>query len=112
MKQVALGSQGLRVPAIGLGCMGMSDFYGSSSEAQNLRVLDRAAHIGCTFWDTSDVYGPFTNERLLAKAVAGRRAQIILDVAHRNLRAFLDEQLDRSEADPPDAAGDDSNLDS
>ncbi|MCP4627554.1 MAG: aldo/keto reductase [bacterium] len=65
MKQINLGSQGLRVPAIGLGCMGMSDFYGSSSEAQNLCVLDRAADIGCTFWDTSDMYGPFTNEILL-----------------------------------------------
>jgi aryl-alcohol dehydrogenase-like predicted oxidoreductase len=78
MKQIYLGSQGLRVPAIGLGCMGMSDFYGSSSESQNLRVLDRAAEIGCTFWDTSDMYGPFTNEILLAKALKGRRDQITL----------------------------------
>ncbi len=78
MKQIPLGSQGLRVPAIGLGCMGMSDFYGSSSDAQNLRVLDRAAEIGCTFWDTSDMYGPFTNEVLLSKAMAGRRSQITL----------------------------------
>ena len=78
MKQVNLGSQGLRVPAIGLGCMGMSDFYGSSSEAQNLCVLDRAADIGCTFWDTSDMYGPFTNEILLSKALKGRRDQITL----------------------------------
>lgn len=78
MKQVTLGSQGLRVPAIGLGCMGMSDFYGSSSEAQNLSVLDRAANIGCTFWDTSDMYGPFTNEILLSKALKGRRDKIIL----------------------------------
>ena len=78
MKQVNLGSQGLRVPAIGLGCMGMSEFYGSSSEAQNLRVLDRAADIGCTFWDTSDMYGPFTNEVLLSKALKGRRDQITL----------------------------------
>ena len=78
MKQVSLGSQGLRVPAIGLGCMGMSDFYGSSSEAENLAVLDRAAEIGCTFWDTSDMYGPFTNELLLAKALRGRRDQITL----------------------------------
>jgi aryl-alcohol dehydrogenase-like predicted oxidoreductase len=78
MKQVNLGSQGLRVPAVGLGCMGMSDFYGSSSEAQNLRVLDRAAEIGCTFWDTSDMYGPFTNEILLSKALKGRRGQITL----------------------------------
>lgn len=78
MKQIDLGSQGLRVPAIGLGCMGMSDFYGSSSEAENLRVLDRAAAIGCTFWDTSDMYGPFTNEMLLSKALKGRREKITL----------------------------------
>lgn len=78
MKQVNLGSEGLRVPAIGLGCMGMSDFYGSSSEAQNLGVLERAAAIGCTFWDTSDIYGPFTNEMLLAKALKGRRHQVTL----------------------------------
>jgi aryl-alcohol dehydrogenase-like predicted oxidoreductase len=78
MKQVNLGSQGLRVPAIGLGCMGMSEFYGSFSEAQNLYVLDRAAEIGCTFWDTSDMYGPFTNEILLSKALKGRRNQITL----------------------------------
>jgi aryl-alcohol dehydrogenase-like predicted oxidoreductase len=78
MKQINLGSQGLLVPAIGLGCMGMSDFYGSSSESQNLRVLDRAAEMGCTFWDTSDMYGPFTNEILLAKALKGRRDRITL----------------------------------
>jgi aryl-alcohol dehydrogenase-like predicted oxidoreductase len=58
--------------------MGMSEFYGSTSEAENLRVLDRAAGIGCTFWDTSDMYGPFTNEVLLSKALKGRRDQIIL----------------------------------
>ncbi|MBN1149872.1 aldo/keto reductase [candidate division WOR-3 bacterium] len=78
MKYVNLGSQGLRVPAIGLGCMGMSEFYGSTSEVQNLHVLDRAAEIGCTFWDTSDMYGPFTNEILLSKALKGRRDKIIL----------------------------------
>lgn len=78
MKLVSLGSQGLRVPAIGLGCMGMSDFYGSSSEASNLAVLDRAVEIGCTFWDTSDMYGPFTNEILLSQALKGRRDQITL----------------------------------
>lgn len=78
MKQIKLGSQGLKVPAIGLGCMGMSDFYGSSSEAQNLSVLTRAAEIGCTFWDTSDMYGPFTNEQLLGKAMQGRRETITL----------------------------------
>jgi len=78
MKLVNLGSQGLRVPAIGLGCMGMSDFYGTSSEAHNLAVLERAAAIGCTFWDTSDMYGPFKNEILLSKALKGRRDKITL----------------------------------
>ena len=78
MKLVNLGTQGLRVSAIGLGCMGMSDFYGSSSETQNLSVLDRAVDLGCTFWDTSDMYGPFTNEILLSKALTGRRDKIIL----------------------------------
>ncbi len=78
MKQVNLGSQGLRVPVIGLGCMGMSDFYGSSSEAENLRVLHRAAELGCTFWDTADMYGPFKNEILLSKALEGRRERITL----------------------------------
>jgi aryl-alcohol dehydrogenase-like predicted oxidoreductase len=78
MKQIDLGSQGLRLPAIGLGCMGMSDFYGSSSESQNLRVLNRAVEMGCTFWDTADMYGPFTNEILLSKALNGHRDQIAL----------------------------------
>ncbi|MBT9547614.1 MAG: aldo/keto reductase [Candidatus Sericytochromatia bacterium] len=78
MKQVNLGAQGLRVPAIGLGCMGMSDFYGSSSETENLNVLERAVEMGCTFWDTSDMYGPFTNEILLSKALKGCRDKITL----------------------------------
>ncbi|MBN1499816.1 MAG: aldo/keto reductase [Spirochaetes bacterium] len=78
MKEINLGSQGLRVPAVGLGCMGMSEFYGSTSEEQNLRVLEHAADIGCTFWDTSDMYGPYTNEILLGKALKGRRNKITL----------------------------------
>jgi aryl-alcohol dehydrogenase-like predicted oxidoreductase len=78
MKMRKLGDRGLEVSELGLGCMGMSDFYGSSSESQNLRVLDQAAAIGCTFWDTADMYGPFTNEILLSKALKGRRNQITL----------------------------------
>jgi len=78
MKQITLGTQGLRVPAIGLGCMGMSDFYGTSAEAENLQVLARAAELGCTFWDTSDIYGPFTNELLIAKALKKDREKITL----------------------------------
>lgn len=75
---VTLGGEGLEVPAVGLGCMGMSDFYGGSDRAGNLRVLDRAIEIGCTFWDTSDMYGPFTNEALLGEALAGRRDRVTL----------------------------------
>ena len=75
MKSITLGSQGLRVPAVGLGCMGMSDFYGPSAEADNLRVLDRAAAIGCTFWDTSDMYGPLTNEIPVVEGTQGAPRQ-------------------------------------
>jgi len=78
MKKIVLGKSGLTVPAVGLGCMGMSDFYGESDEQQNLRVLDKALALGCNFWDTSDMYGPFKNEELLGKALKGRRQQVIL----------------------------------
>ncbi len=62
MKTVTLGTQGLQVPAIGLGCMGMSDFYGTSDEQKNLTLLNQAMELGCNFWDSSDIYGPYTNE--------------------------------------------------
>ena len=78
MKIVRLGQQGLEVPAVGLGCMGMSEFYGQSDDANNLKLLDEALEIGCNFWDTSDMYGPFTNEVLLGKALANRRKKVIL----------------------------------
>lgn len=78
MKIVKLGHHGLEVPAVGLGCMGMSDFYGPSDEADNLKLLDEALEMGCNFWDTSDMYGPFTNEELLAKALRDRREKVIL----------------------------------
>ena len=64
MKKVTLGKQGLVVPAIGLGCMGMSDFYGASDATSNLKLLQQAIELGCNFWDSSDIYGPFTNEEL------------------------------------------------
>ena len=78
MKQIALGSQGLVVSKLGLGCMGMSEFYGPSDEAQNLATLHRALELGITFWDTSDMYGPHTNERLLGKILAQRRDDVVL----------------------------------
>ncbi|MBN7798321.1 aldo/keto reductase [Parahaliea mediterranea] len=67
MLRRTLGTQGLEVSAIGLGCMGMSDFYGASEEAGNLKVLAAALDAGLTFWDTADMYGPWTNEQLLGR---------------------------------------------
>jgi aryl-alcohol dehydrogenase-like predicted oxidoreductase len=73
-----LGASGLEVSAIGLGCMGMSDFYGPSDEARNIDVLHRALDIGVTFWDTSDMYGVGANERLVGRALKGRRDEVLL----------------------------------
>jgi aryl-alcohol dehydrogenase-like predicted oxidoreductase len=73
-----LGSQGLEVSAIGLGCMGMSQSYGPADEAESLATLHRAIDLGCTFLDTAEVYGPFTNEELLGRALGPRRAQVTL----------------------------------
>ena len=78
MKTRKLGNGGLTVSALGLGCMGMSAFYGKGDEAQSLKTLDRALELGVTFWDTSDIYGPFTNEELVGKALKGRREQVTL----------------------------------
>ncbi len=68
--------QGLRVPCVGLGCMGMSDFYGRGDERECIRVVHRAVDLGCTFLDTSDVYGPWTNEELVGKAIRGLRERV------------------------------------
>ena len=73
-----LGAQGLEVSAIGLGCMGMSDFYGPSDEATNLRVLNAALDIGINLLDTSDAYGVGANERLLAQVLKTRRGEVVL----------------------------------
>jgi len=78
MKSISLGKHGLIVPAVGLGCMGMSEFYGEHNQKDNLSVLNRSIELGCTFWDTADMYGPFTNEVLLGKALAGQRDKITL----------------------------------
>jgi len=73
-----LGSQGLEVSAIGLGCMGMSQSYGPADEGESIATLHRALELGCNFLDTAEVYGPLTNEALLGKALKGRRHEVTI----------------------------------
>jgi aryl-alcohol dehydrogenase-like predicted oxidoreductase len=78
MEQRTLGSQGLRVSAIGLGCMGMSQVYGPADEQESVATIQRALDLGVTFLDTADMYGPFSNERLVGRAIAGHRDEVVL----------------------------------
>jgi len=78
MNKRTLGPHGPEVSAIGLGCMGMSAFYGATDEPEALRTIGRALDLGCGFLDTSDMYGPHTNERLVGRAIAGRRDEVFL----------------------------------
>ena len=80
-----LGSR-LNVSALGLGCMGMSEFYGTTDESEAVDVIHRALDLGCTFLDTADMYGPFTNEQLVGKAIAGRRDEVVLATKFGNER--------------------------
>src|ERR1700677_2555323 len=73
-----LGRQGLEVSMIGLGCMGMSKSYGPTDEKESAATLQRALDLGCNFLDTAEAYGPFTNEELLGRALAGRRAEVVI----------------------------------
>ncbi|GAC1438480.1 MAG: aldo/keto reductase [Sediminibacterium sp.] len=91
-----LGSQGITASQLGLGCMGMSEFYGVTNDAESIEVLHRAIELGVHFWDTADAYGPFTNEELVGKALQGKRSHITLatkfgilrDPANPALRGF------------------------
>ncbi len=85
--QRTLGRSELQVSAIGLGCMGMSDFYGPADEATNLAVLNHALDIGVNFLDTADMYGPFTNEVLIGKVLKKRRKEVVIATKFGNVRA-------------------------
>ena len=86
MQRRALGTHGLTVSSQGLGCMGMSDFYSGRDDAESLATLERALDLGVTFLDTADMYGPFTNERLVGRAIAGRRDEVVVATKFGNER--------------------------
>jgi aryl-alcohol dehydrogenase-like predicted oxidoreductase len=81
-----LGSEGLVVSELGLGCMGMSEFYGTGDEDESIATIHRALELGITFLDTADMYGPFTNEKLVGKAIEGRRDEVVLATKFGNVR--------------------------
>src|ERR671924_980077 len=86
MQTVSLGSQGLTVSRQGLGCMGMSEFYGNGDDAESISTIHRALELGIDFLDTADMYGPFTNEILVGRAIADRRDRVVLATKFGNVR--------------------------
>src|SRR3954452_2872962 len=100
MNHRTLGSQGLEVSAQGLGCMGMSEFYGEADEDEAIRTIHRAHELGVTFLDTADMYGPFKNELLVGRAIEGRRDGVQLATKFGNVRGENGERLGiRGDAD-------------
>ena len=87
MKQRKLGRGGPLVSATGLGCMGMSEFYGNGDEAESIATIHRAVELGITFFDTADVYGPYTNEELVGRALSGHREHVVIATKFGILRS-------------------------
>jgi aryl-alcohol dehydrogenase-like predicted oxidoreductase len=92
MQKRTLG-RSLRVSAMGLGCMGMSEFYGRADEGEAIRTIHRALELGIDFLDTADMYGPFTNEKLVGRAIADRRDDVVLATKFGNVRGENGERL-------------------
>ena len=86
MRSRRLGTQGLEAAELGLGCMGMSEFYGRTDEHEAIVTIQRALELGVTLVDTADIYGPFTNEKLVGRALAGRREGVVLASKFGNVR--------------------------
>src|SRR3954463_7658103 len=93
MDKRELGTQGLEVSELGLGCMGMSEFYGERDDDESIATIHRALELGVHFLDTADMYGPFTNEELVGRAIADRRDQVVLATKFGNVRGENGERL-------------------